>query len=246
MNPLTHVIGFSNKYFTLWEKGIDHWYYVKNISMDEETAKAKYPGLEVNRNFRGTRPIAFTKVEIPSFDGTFSKGKYKGIEIEGSQDEDYMKWYVESEVYSTKEEKEAIIKEVEKFGHWKWETTTYTYEYSEDETREGSFSRFRRIPPKEELIEIERINKELLSGTFEIFIEKNPDDLGYYTYYDKFNTSYTIQFENVKEMYYNGYTYGLPTINGKAKRVKNKTLKLTDVYVNDNNIFVVKNFEIAA
>ena len=244
MNPQTHGIGFSNKYFTLWEKGMDHWYYVKNISMDEETAKAKYPGLEVNRNFKGTRPIAFNKVEIPPFDGTFSKGKYKGIEIDGSQDEEYMKWYVESGVYSTNEEKEALIKEVEKFGNWKWEVRKYDYVDEYGEYRYGSIECFSRVVPQEELNEQERVVNELLSGNFEMFMEKNLDSYGNYTYYDKFDNWYDIQFENFKEMYYAGYSYGLPMLNGKSKRVKNKTLRLTEVEKVDDKKFVVKNFEI--
>ena len=244
MNPQTHVIGFANKYFTLWEKGMDHWYYVKNISMDEETAKAKYPGLEINLKFRGTRPIAFTKVEIPPFEGKFTKGRHKGIEIEGSQDEEYMKWYVENGVYSTNEEKEAIIKEVEKFGNWKWEVQKYNYVDPYGEHRYGTIERFEKVKPKEEVDEIERVLNGLVSGTFEMFMEKNLDGYGNYTYYDKFNNWYAIQFENFKEMYYAGYSYGLPMLNGKSKRVKNKTLRLTEVEQIEDKKFIVKNFEI--
>ena len=244
MNPQTHVIGFSNKYFTLWEKGMDHWYYVKNISMDEETAKAKYPGLEVDRSFRGNRPIAFTKVEIPPFEGKFTKGRYKGNKVKNHADEDYMKWYVENGVYSTNEEKEAIIKEVESFGNWKWEVQKYDYVDSDGEYRYGTIESFTRVVPQEELDERERVINGLLSGTFEVLMEKNLDGQGRYTYYDKFDNWYEFIFGDFKEMYYAGYSYGLPLINGKAKRVKNKTLRLTEVVEVKNKVFEVKNFEI--
>lgn len=243
MDTTKYTIGLSNKYYTLWEKGIDHWYYVKNISMDKEVAKGKYPGVEINLSFRGTRPISFTKYEIPPFDGTFTKGKYKGQSIEGHEDEEYMKWYAENSIGSTKEEVEAVIKEVEKFGNWEWEVKTYTHEDDYGDTREFSLSSFKRIIPQKELDEIERVSKELLSGTFEIPMERNADEFGNFLIYDKYNTCYNLCFDEVKEMCYAGYYYGLPMINGKAKRVKGKNIRLIEV-VKEKNIFIIKKFEI--
>lgn len=223
------AIGFTNKYFTLWNVGGEYPVYIKNISTDENIARAKYPNLEVFMDLKGMHNRYGYKIpEIPPFDGTFSKGKFKGTLVEGTLNEDYMKWYVENDVYSTKEEREAIVKEVEKFGNWKYGETGY----------------FVRIIPQKELDEIERVTKEMLSGTFEMFMERNLDEFGKYTYYDKFNNWYDIQFENFKEMYYAGYYYGLPVLNGKSKRVKNKTLRLTEVEKVGDKRFVIKNFEI--
>ena len=37
-----------------------------------------------------------------------------------------------------------------------------------------------------------------------------------------------FKFNDVKINYYNGFEYGLPLVNGKAKRIKNKTIKIKD------------------
>ena len=53
-------------------------------------------------------------------------------------------------------------------------------------------------------------------------------------------------FENVKELWYNGWNYGLPTINGKAKRIKNKKIIVTDFEIKDLEYreVLVKSFNI--
>lgn len=50
----------------------------------------------------------------------------------------------------------------------------------------------------------------------------------------------TFQFDEVKECYYRGYSYFLPVINGKSKRIKNKTIRITDFEILDIDNLIVK------
>ena len=51
-------------------------------------------------------------------------------------------------------------------------------------------------------------------------------------------------FGNTKEMYYNGITYFLPIIDGKAKRFKGKSAKLTIEKINGDWSFEINKIEI--
>lgn len=83
-------IGFTSKYYTLWEVIITDKYcdyrYMQNLSMDFEKAKAKRPNACIDLTLRGHSSFRFV---IP----TFLFGKYKGKQISECTDYDYMKWY---------------------------------------------------------------------------------------------------------------------------------------------------------
>lgn len=52
----------------------------------------------------------------------------------------------------------------------------------------------------------------------------NIDSDGMYTDYD---SNVTYVFEQIQQKAYNGYSYYLPVLNGKAKRIKNKKVIIT-------------------
>ena len=92
----------------------------------------------------------------------------------------------------------------------------------------------------------EEFNKTLaeleVGNPINLFIESNPDAEGYYT--DK-NVNY--HFQEVKENWYNGFTYYLPILNGKAKRIKNKNIIIKNyTYTVNNNVIDIEilDFEI--
>ena len=68
------------------------------------------------------------------------------------------------------------------------------------------------------------------------------DDLIYFDW----QSEYKFKFKEGNEYYYKGYTYYLPVLNGKSKRIKNKTIVITDAIINGGDIiindFIVKKY----
>ena len=78
------------------------------------------------------------------------------------------------------------------------------------------------------------------NGYVDVFVDKNVDGYDGSLYVD----GLMFYFENTKENYYNGYSYYLPMINGKGKRIKNKNVRMfVDGFRRDGE-WKVKNFEI--
>ena len=221
------VIGFANKFYTLWEVSeetqdlgnghkyvITHFYYIKNISFDKETAFTKYPGLDFDENLRGKTQSWETKKEVWDNVDIFRFGKYKGEKITGS-DTSYLEWYW-NQVYG--EHKDYVSKILEENGY---EVRKYCYE-SENGT---TTSEYLMNPEslKEEARRKEELNKKIAelntSKELELFIESNPDWEGNYR-----DGDIIYHFQEVKENYYRGFDYYLPVVNGKSKRVKNKKI----------------------
>ena len=59
------------------------------------------------------------------------------------------------------------------------------------------------------------------TGTIQLQMERNLDTYGFVQI-----DGIPYSFENYVERSYNGYGYGLPTLNGKAKRIKNKLIEV--------------------
>ena len=100
------VIGFANKFYTLWEVTeetrdlgngrsylITHYTYIKNISFDKETALSKYPGISIDENLKGHTESWSSKKEIWDNVNTFRFGKYAYKNIEEVNDVSYTEWY---------------------------------------------------------------------------------------------------------------------------------------------------------
>ena len=79
--------------------------------------------------------------------------------------------------------------------------------------------------------------------TIDVTITANPepeyDEEGTFTMPTD-NKSILIVVSEAKEQYYNGYTYYLPIINGKVRRVKNKkmTIDCTNYEILENRILI--------
>ena len=81
---------------------------------------------------------------------------------------------------------------------------------------------------KQEQIERMLSNKEELEILFNrsLSIEVDSSDKCFGVYRNE--DGILFKFNDVKINYYNGFEYGLPLVNGKAKRIKNKTIKIKD------------------
>jgi len=219
-------IGFATKYFTLWDVTTSTEYgqgstgtysyertlytYYQNLSMNEETAlsKAKAKGvtdLVVDTELFGRSGKSFEKcaprVYVKYEDTQFSYGRNVGEYFSKCEDVDYLKWYYDD--CGNIKAAERLV-ELDDF-----------YSIVDD-----------RLVTQNELDIIKGIKKIEAglkkTGKIEVFVERNLDYDGMLQV-----DGVTYYFKNKKENWYNGYSYYLPTVNGKAKRVKNKTLELS-------------------
>lgn len=240
------VIGFANKFYTLWNVTeetrplgngcnyvITHFTFIKNVSFDKETALKKYPKAKLDESLRGHTVSFNTEKKVWDNVNTFRFGKYFGQKIEEVDDINYIAWYWGSDI--NWDHKEFVGEVLKKHGY---EIHDYT----------GCSGQYLVSP--EQIIERqkaqEKFNKSLNMAkngeTFEFVAEYSLNEYGEYREGD-------VIFEfPFKLNYYQGYEYGLPLLNGKAKRIKNKTIRVTEYDFEENGctiIIKVKNFEIA-
>lgn len=214
------IIGFSEKYFTLWNVFSDErrqvFQYVKNISMDKDVVREKYPDVEIDYTLRGTSRIV---IETPKRedDDSFQHGRYIGLSIVECKDYDYMFWYYGA--CANDIEKNLILSVLEPVGYRIVSVNGYDTLMTPDDVRKYE--------------ERNRIFNETLDviknvGNIEVTITSNPD-YGYegfpYTMTTD-NDNIIIVVEEAVERFYKGYMYLLPIIDGKARRVKNKKMNV--------------------
>ena len=240
-------IGFSNKYFTLWEvttttefKNFDglhlpyqktYFHYLQNLSMDENEAKRKaiFKGVEnfeIDHDLFGRNASFFHKKElfskIPSDKSYFFEfGKFQGEPIKNCTDFDYLFWFFnESQNIHAK----AILLEN---GFVEFEGQIVHDEHAKKiKLRNLVFS---------ELKSKKEIQVEILS---------NLNEHGCFRFSFKNEVLWGGFFGMKKQMFYNGITYFLPIIDGKAKRFKGKTAKLTIEKINGDWSFEINKIEI--
>ena len=240
-------IGFSTKYFTLWDVqetiewtsvgGLNLPYqkisycYIQNLSMDENEAKRKaiFKGVEnfeIDHDLFGRNASFFHKKElfskIPSDKSYFFEfGKFQGEPIKNCTDFDYLFWFFnESQNIHAK----AILLEN---GFVEFEGQVVHAEHAKKiKLRDLVFN---EIKEKKE-VEVEIISNLAFENGF-MFSFKNEVLNGIY-------------LGEKKEMFYNGFTYYLPIIEGKAKRFKGKTAKLTIEKINGDWSFEINKIEI--
>ena len=242
------VIGFANKYFTLWDV-TEHiedngryktsWCsnsFIKNISMDKETAFSKHPGVPFDESLRG-HYVSFNTAPKQIWDNvdTFRFGKYDGELITDNNDTDYIKWYYENGSYDD-EHREFVKEELKRRG--------FEFEMCDYETYFGQVRTYERIWSPEEIIQRDKDNaiKEEIKKTLthkeniDVLIERNLDSEGDYS----INNYLRYHFNDYVVREYNGYPYGMPSINGKGKRVKGKMITITDyTWVEENDVIIV-------
>lgn len=242
------VIGFANQYYTLWDcytevqefkHGVrlikEHNNYIKNISINKDKAFALYPDAQFDENLRGkTRSFYSSRKEFPN--NVFHYGRYEGELYTNCHDYSYMAWYFEGNSIDRQEILKPIL---EKNGYYiyKWEPEGYVPCY-----------KIMTIEQHEKQLKAEREREEarqqiidgIKNGYLELFIECNIDENFEYQDYD---SGLIFNFKEGKEHYYNGYVYWLPVLNGKAKRIKNKTIAITDAIIEDD-VITINNFNV--
>lgn len=221
------VIGYAEEYYTLWEVGNGSKRFIKNISKDLEVAKQQYPEVEVDESLRGTvwEPREYTPYEEPVFDGHLLSGKFKGTGLDPKTcdiSSDYLRWYHDC-WSSNEQEKAAIVKVLESRGYHYDRYWMSAQEY-------------------EEYLEVKKesavVRAALETGTAEVFVETNPSSEGWLSV----ARDVYIKFPELKECYYAGYEYYMPVLKGKAKRIKNKRVRVQVEPVEGG--FLVTNFEV--
>ncbi len=244
-------IGKANKYWTLWEVYEDTRYfrgepykvtvheYLKNISFDLETAKSKYPDAAVDENLRGTHswesPVeSYDKPDYP--DDCFQKGKFRGTKVADCTDLDYLQWAVGSILHG----EAARIAEEILVGHGYRRLNDIVI--ADPETVAD-------IDRKNEIVKdaVARIERgETLTCNVEYNLNEDHEIV------DR-STNIVFFFPEISVQYYRGYEYYLPVVNGKAKRVKGKTIEVvpdhyeveTDRYGWEDRLTVyVKSFKV--
>ena len=216
------VIGFANKFYTLWDvtsKVVESKYskdtlvtntYIKNISMDIDKVKELYPGVEIDESLRGhSCTFEYTKKRKEINTDKFNFGKYEGNLISECNDKNYLRWFFDN---SDGERKQNVEERLVELGFVIKDDIIFTQEEI----------------TKQEQIERMLSNKEELEILFNrnLSIEFDSSDKCYGVYRNE--DDILFKFNDVKLNYYNGFEYGLPLVNGKAKRIKNKTIKIKD------------------
>ena len=241
---VTKAIGFSNKYYTAWEiysetettnygkREITHYQYIKNLSFDFDTAKSKWNG-DFIEGLRGKSHSFDTEKHIYDPE-VFSFGKYYGTLISENKDYDYMHWYYNQICEENPTKQMEIIKGI-------LEPLGYVFEkyqcYSPD-----AWKVIQNYNKEIEEAKQRILNKDIdFIATSNLRIDIEDETKGYIE-----ENHICYAFENVKELWYNGWNYGLPTINGKAKRIKNKKIIVTDFEIKDLEYreVLVKSFKI--
>ena len=235
------VIGFATQFYTLWEKNeytrsegckITEYRFIKNVSTDVDKVKALYPDVEIDMGLKGSHSfVVYEKkefVKVPN--DCFQFGKYKGEKIDDSCGSDYLAWYYQSAYDETEDglaNAECVRAVLEPRG----------YSFDGKFCYDPESTKYRAERKKA----IAEAKERVKSGNVDFIAEKN---LNYEGYIIADYIGY--EFENFKVLYYAGYEYGLPTLNGKGKKIKGKKVVVTDYEVLDELTIKVKDFRVEA
>lgn len=240
-------IGFSNKYFTLWNVDTRTEYqnaggvflpyektsfqYIKNLAMDEKEAKTKaiFEGVEcfdVDPDLRGrtasfvTERTMFSKMPTDK-SPFFEFGKYGGQKITDVHDQSYLFWYYQ-------ETKNIHCKDrlISEFGFVEWNEQLL----SEDH--------FRTVRDRED---VEKNVFESGEAIGKLTSNLSSEGIGRI---EIDGMIFHCRFEEFTDQKYNGRKFYVPALNGKAKRMKGK-LAIFKIVEDEvlSRAFVVKSFE---
>jgi predicted CoA-binding protein len=252
MSKAYNIIGFAGKYYTLWsvvstevknEKEIytqRTYAYLKNISMNIDKVKSLYPDVKIDKTLNGKRCYTtienYTRIVDPK---EFTFGKYLGKRIDEVADVEYTCWY--SQQIISEENRNACYEFLKLHGYVVIEDRIYSPE------------------EYEKIQSANRVCDELLEtnakqGYIDLTITDNAhyDAENFCVLPTNIKGVYIVCEEGAKAMYYQGWEYYLPIFNGKAKRMKNKTVRiqiknthvscwrgLKTVYITPDNIKVL-------
>ena len=237
-------IGFANKFYTLWdviENITEHnnyrdvqyiCNYIKNISYDLDVVREKYPDVEIWETLKGKHISFVTEPKRVYTDiETFRFGKYDGKRIDEVTNTKYILWYV-NEIYDEDHKMYVESVLINKYNYIKYNDCFITVDEYNDiiETENKQIEFLNRINNNEpiEYTPIFNLSECCVDGK---------------TYGALIINNVTFVFTDIVENWYNGFTYYLPAINGKGKRIKNKTIVITD-YSFENDIVIVKKWSI--
>lgn len=244
-------IGFASKYFTLWDvstwteygQGSTGTYsyektlytYYRNLSMNEANAieKAKLAGVKdltvdtelfgrSGRSFETSSPRVYETIVYE--DTQFSYGKNRGKYFSETDDINYLQWYFADS---------GNIKAAERVV----ELDDYFVIDGTDLINVDILENRSRTKVLENVLKTQ--------GFIDVFVDRNVDQYGFLRV-----NGIQFKFKSVKENWYRGFSFYRPALNGKAKIVKNKTVRifaeLGSVYtpVGDEEMYVVTNFEV--
>lgn len=240
------TIGFASKFYTLWETSRDVFVdaygrkgvrfcatFIKNISMNEETARAKYPNAPVDLTLCGHSSWTRTEWE-PVPDDVFPCGKYRGEAIADCTDYPYMFWAVDSYMLMDDRRREIAISALIKSGLY----AMY----------DGQIMPMERV---NEMMAKDAARDEIsaridMEGSFDIvnvsniFDDSRYDGFGFLSRTEMANVVLLWNRSDIQMFYYNNCEYYLPIVGGKAKRIKGKKLHIeSDSYkIEDGKLFV--------
>lgn len=113
-----YIIGFKNKYYTLWRKHQNRYKYIRNLSTNKEEAIIKAGTNEINYNLKRRKVFTkFNKYDNISLSTIIDFGKYKGMSIKDLlvKDFNYCLW-LSKNTYKTGLKRFLItIPEISKF-----------------------------------------------------------------------------------------------------------------------------------
>lgn len=224
---MTLAIGFSNKYYTLWSMTIHvnekpwgfetrrYYSFQKLLGKNIEKIKKMYPGVEINEKLNGRRRTfeEFDKRVFTSPD-YFKFGKYSRTRIDECEDLSYLEWYIE-QITEDKEHLDVVTKYLESNGYEISWCGKLIYLLNPVEVKKKNLVKDKYKDILKKLETNEPIN---------IAPDRNLNSNGEY-----YNSAMeiTYKFKNFVRNHWDGYSYTLPTINGKGKRIKLKNVTIT-------------------
>ena len=244
-----YTIGFTTKFYTLWDVTVEHFTneygrkgervtanYIKNISMDEQAARAKYPDAPVDLGLRGHSSFCRTKWEpLPS--DVFPCGMYAGKPIADCTDFGYLYWAVDTNMLCGESRDIAVSILLGSGQYGQYDDMILPMDRVNDLLAQDA--------ARDDIAAAIDIN-----GCVELLNVSNIKDwdengFGSETGVDRVNLIWDRAA--IERFEYNGWEYFLPVKGGKAKRIKGKKLRIVaDHYTNDSRYLdvYVKDFEI--
>lgn len=229
-------IGFATEFFTLWDvssevmyttnmRGEHHasyekvsYYYMQNLSKDEASAikKAKERGctiLEVDNELFGRNNSFSKEIKLSSelrsdINPFFTYGKYTSQAILECTDIKYLAWYF-GETSNRYAKQILLDNNYYEVNGQVLDIEAYNRHLSYIESRKET-----------DLL----VSKIEAAGEMEIdfIMLQNPRR---YEKLSPTDCNIDVVFDDVQEMHYKGMDYYLPVIGGKARRIKNKSIK---------------------
>lgn len=222
------AIGFGGTFYTLWDVTKEICYstintangpqsfpsyeryictYYKNISKDIDKAKSLHPGVDVVEDLKGSRSFEYQKL-IELEPHLVNKGRNRGKLISELYFDDLIFSY---HAERCEERLSNITKRLSEIGAVYYEEVWYETQSKVDEIKNN------------QLAYQEKINffKSFADGrTITLEANKNLTSYGYLTV-----DGISYKFKDYKTLYYNGFEYGIPTINGVGKKIKGKMIE---------------------